>query len=368
MPKIAIDGIIGIDVTTEGIRSQIKAAKREEIDFEISSPGGLVSEGIAIFNLIKNIPQKTTANIIGIAASMSAIIPMAADEVRAESMSFLMIHNSRGITAGDRHDHSKRIAIMSGLDKMFARVFSEKTGKSTEEIGGLMDSETFFFGNEMEKAGFVDKIIESENQEDQEEARAFALLQIENCEEEIKKLAPEDLGKIAAMLKTQPQTQQATEPVTKLRTPEPRKSATNQQSKEVKNMDLTKFLAENLEAKKEFDTLLKAEFEKGADSIEARIDKVSPFLTAEYPEQIKAQGMKAIKGDISTDTFDAIVAMHDMQNEGKNSQAAADETGEQGSTQSQDHEAISEGGEIKTEADRQAMVARLKKSQGGYKS
>lgn len=361
MPKIAIDGIIGIDVTTEGIRTQIKAAKNEEIEFDISSPGGFVAEGIAIFNLIKNIPQKTTANIIGIAASMSAIIPLAADEVQAESMSFLMIHNSRGVTAGDRHDHGKRIAIMSGLDKMFARVFSEKTGKSIEEIHNLMDSETFFFGNEMETAGFVDRIIESENQENQEEARAFALLQIENCEEEMKKLVPEDLGKIAALLKTE--NTQETEPVAKNR-PQ-RKSATNQQSKEEKNMDLTKFLAENPEARKEFDALLKAEYKKGTDSIEARINKVSPILTAAYPEAIKAQGLKAIKGDISTDTFDAIVAMHDMQNEGKNSDAAAEETDKQGSTQSQDHPAITEGGEIKNETDRRAAVERMK-AKGGF--
>lgn len=358
MPKIiAIDGIIGIDVTVNGIRNDIQAAKGEDITFEISSPGGFVAPGIAIFNLIKNIPQKTTARIIGLAASMASIIPLAADTVIAESMSIFMIHNSQGITAGDRHDHAKRISIMSGMDKMMANVFAQKTGKSIKEIGLLMDAETFFFGDDIKEAGFVDETIEAEKQEDREEALAFANLQIENCFDELKNSEPEDLGKIAALLDIKnikassiikPTQPKATTP-----------AAANQNPNPKVKMDLQQHLTENPASQKELDSMIATAKTEATATLQAKIDKVVPFIgNTNYPG-IASMCSKVLKNESEFSTLEGAVTAFDMIKEQTNSTDATAETEDKGETKAEET-TTSTDGMVNSDQDMDAIVKKHK--------
>lgn len=85
------------DVTPSEVRSAIKhLGEKEPITFEITSAGGSCTAGIAIANLIRQASvdgHQTTAHIIGLAASMASVIACAADVVKMDQSSFMMIHN-----------------------------------------------------------------------------------------------------------------------------------------------------------------------------------------------------------------------------------------------------------------------------------
>jgi len=81
--QIEIDGEIGWDVSPSMVSKQLKEANGEDVEILFSSPGGFIDDGLAIFNMIHDYKGKTTAKIIGMAASMASYIPLAADRVIA---------------------------------------------------------------------------------------------------------------------------------------------------------------------------------------------------------------------------------------------------------------------------------------------
>ena len=60
MKIIEISGDIGWEVLASDIRRQLTDAAGEDIEVQISSPGGIVPEGFEIFNLLKNYPGNVT--------------------------------------------------------------------------------------------------------------------------------------------------------------------------------------------------------------------------------------------------------------------------------------------------------------------
>ena len=165
MKKIIIDGIIGWDVSARDIRQQIEFIGNEDFTVEINSPGGLVTEGIAIFNSIKNAKGKKEVIITGIAASMGSIIALSGDTIKAHANSIYMIHNAMNFEYGDHIALRKAADISEGFSNLLKAEYVNKTGKSEKEITDMMNEETYFFGKEMVSAGFVDEIIGEEKEE-----------------------------------------------------------------------------------------------------------------------------------------------------------------------------------------------------------
>jgi ATP-dependent protease ClpP protease subunit len=206
MKQVHIDGVIGWDVYASDIRNQLEEFTGEDIDLTISSPGGSVYEGFAIYNAIKdfkNAGGKITARVIGLAASMATYIPLAADSVIIEDNAVWMIHNPWTWASGDHSDLRKEADVLEGLAGLLAKSYVEKTGKSKEEIKSLMDEGTYLFGEEIIAAGFADAIEPAgEGAEDKTEALLFAKAQVSNMQEKQQEDPDRhQLGKVAALLK-----------------------------------------------------------------------------------------------------------------------------------------------------------------------
>jgi ATP-dependent Clp endopeptidase proteolytic subunit ClpP len=156
---IKIEGEIGFEVTAQAIRKQLEDAGDQEVMIRVSSPGGSVFEGIEIFNAIRDYPGKTTAHIVGLAASMGSYIPLACDYVKAEDNAIYMIHNAWGVSIGNHNELAKRADFLKRVSQMFGQEYAKKTGKKIEEIYKLMDAESWYFGVELKEMGFVDEIV-----------------------------------------------------------------------------------------------------------------------------------------------------------------------------------------------------------------
>lgn len=141
-------------------------------------------------------------------------------------------------------------------------------------------------------------------------------------------------------------------------------------NKEVTMQTLIQFLAENPTAQAEYEQALKKQYQAGVDAgkkeIREDIKKISKFLTSSaYDEAIKTMSIQALEGKVSIDSVITTVSIEDMRKEKQNSDAAKKETEKIGDTPGEQHQTGSGNGEIKTEADFQAEIARNKGGHNG---
>lgn len=314
MKIIPISGEIGWDVYPQQIRQALEDANGEDVTLEISSPGGYVYDGLEIFNLIRGYKGHTTAKIIGMAASMASYIPLAADKVVAESNAIYMIHNARAYTGGDQNAHRKVADILDGMSRMLGAEYVQKTGKSAKDIAKWMDAETYFMGGQaILEAGFIDEVIKVGDELDQSALDDLGIKAMEKFESLDKKLRSEpekfeNIDKIAAILQPAANT-------------EPRKPdapvITN--PKQEDNMNLDEYLAQNPEAKAEFDKRLEAAKVKPAHEqvekpklTDEQTEKVAAILASDaYGASMKGIGTKVLTGKRSFEAFEDLLSVVD---------------------------------------------------------
>jgi len=160
MKKITISGVIGWDVEADDVRQALAEANGGDVELLISSPGGLVSACLEMFNLIRNYPGHTTARLTGFAMSAASYIPLAADKVIAEDNAVYMIHNVHGGVWGDHNYILKYGKDTAALSMMMAGAYVRFTGKGLAEITSMMDEETYFYGEAIVDAGFAHELVE----------------------------------------------------------------------------------------------------------------------------------------------------------------------------------------------------------------
>ena len=148
----------GID--SKSFIEEIKEISTENILLRINSPGGSVIDGLAIHDAIKRMPQKVTAQIEGLAASIATIIALGADEISMSQNSLFMIHNVWGGETGGAKDMRKAADLMEKMGDRLVNIYVSKTGKDEAEVRNWMDEETWFTADEALEAGFIDYVEE----------------------------------------------------------------------------------------------------------------------------------------------------------------------------------------------------------------
>ena len=138
--------------------------KYGEINIRINSPGGLVWDGLAMYNTIKNSKAKTYTYNEGMAGSIAAIILMAGNSgVYANKASLVLLHNASGMAIGNAKDMMEMAAILQEHDDVLAQIIADRSGLDLGEV------KSRWFGYEdkvmsSEKAaelGLIDKIVDS---------------------------------------------------------------------------------------------------------------------------------------------------------------------------------------------------------------
>ena len=131
------------------------------INLDLHSLGGDVMDGIAIYNLLKNHPARVHITITGIAASMGSVIAMAGDVVRIPANAWMMIHSPWGIQGGNASDMREYADLLDRFEGSLLLAYTEKTGKSEEEIKALLAEETWLMGAEVVEHGFADEVLDA---------------------------------------------------------------------------------------------------------------------------------------------------------------------------------------------------------------
>ena len=137
----------------------------EVIDMRINSPGGVVPEGWAIIDKLRATGKKITATIEGDAASMAAIVLLAASERKAYKHARLLIHDAYfpeyTLAGAYRKEDLEKLAASLDEDNPRALDFMvERTGADREKLEALMKEDKFIGMEEAKELGFIHEILE----------------------------------------------------------------------------------------------------------------------------------------------------------------------------------------------------------------
>jgi hypothetical protein len=149
-----------------------------------------------------------------------------------------------------------------------------------------------------------------------------------------------------------------------------RKKIEKMKEKETKAMakNLKEMVDENPVLMAELETVKRTAFEAGVTEgrkrIEARIEKVKPYIgSAAYPPAVSALAVKVLAGESEPAALEGAVTVIDAQKEEKSMAEAQKETGKTVETPGENsvgNTAVSPNGEINSEADMSAAVKRVK--------
>ena len=147
-------------VSAQSVVDQIRDMDAAEINVRINCRGGMVFEGIAIYNALRLHKANVHISIEGLAASIASVIAMAGDTVTIAENAMMMIHNPYGWATGDAEAMRKTADLMDKIADSIAVSYTARTGKSIEELKALMEAETWFTAQEALDMGLVDQIDE----------------------------------------------------------------------------------------------------------------------------------------------------------------------------------------------------------------
>jgi ATP-dependent Clp endopeptidase proteolytic subunit ClpP len=137
------------------------SAGDDDLDIRINSPGGLVMEGIAIFNAItreRAKGRKVTTYVDGLAASMGSIIAMAGEERIMADNALMMIHNPWDCACGDAVELRNAADRLDQMRDIMVGIYAKATGLDAAALVSMLDAETWFTAEEALAQKFITSI------------------------------------------------------------------------------------------------------------------------------------------------------------------------------------------------------------------
>ena len=133
----------------------------KDIQFYINSPGGSVTDGMAIYDTMQYIKCDVSTICIGMAASMGAFLLSSGAKGKRLALpnAEIMIHQPSAGTQGQITDmaiHLKRLEI---IKKRMNHILADNTGKPLEVVTADCERDNFMSAVEAKEYGLIDKVI-----------------------------------------------------------------------------------------------------------------------------------------------------------------------------------------------------------------
>lgn len=136
------------------------------ITVKMHSYGGSVFDGNLIYNTIQNSKKEIDFIIIGIAASMAAIISQSRKDKKPKMVrnGFLMIHAPSGSTYGGAIAHESNAKLLRSIENNLVQLLSSSLNKPKNYVAKWMVGDNWFDADEALKEGLISEIVEAESE------------------------------------------------------------------------------------------------------------------------------------------------------------------------------------------------------------
>lgn len=140
-------------------------AKYSQITVKLHSYGGSVFDGNLIYNTIQDSKSDIDLKIIGIAASMAAVISQSRKDKKPSMVrnGFLMFHAPSGSTNGTATDHEQNAKLLRSIEKNLTKSLAASIGKPENYVAKWMNGDNWFDSEQALKEGLISAIIEPES-------------------------------------------------------------------------------------------------------------------------------------------------------------------------------------------------------------
>lgn len=133
----------------------------KDIQFYINSPGGSVTDGMAIYDTMQYIKCDVSTICVGMAASMGAFLLSAGTKGKRIALpnAEIMIHQPSAGTQGQITDMAIHLKRLETIKKRMNQILAENCGKSVEEVTADCERDNFMTAEEAVAYGLIDKVI-----------------------------------------------------------------------------------------------------------------------------------------------------------------------------------------------------------------
>jgi len=138
----------------------------KDISFYINSPGGSVTDGLAIYDTMQFITCDVSTVCLGMAASMGQFLLCAGAPGKRYALphSRILMHQPSGQMQGQAQDIAIQAEQIIYLKRMMAERIAMHTGQPVERIEADSDRDRWFTAEEGKDYGFIDAVIGSASQ------------------------------------------------------------------------------------------------------------------------------------------------------------------------------------------------------------
>ena len=157
-----IDDYVANAVIAQLLFLQMEDPKKD-IHLYINSPGGSVTDGMAIYDTITFLTCDVVTYCIGLCASMSTVLLSAGTPGKRNALphSRVMIHQPSGGAGGQTSDISIAAKEILRWRRTINEVLSEKSGKTVEQVEKDSDRDYYMTAEEAKEYGLVDEVMVS---------------------------------------------------------------------------------------------------------------------------------------------------------------------------------------------------------------
>lgn len=156
---IYVYGEIGYwGVTASDFVAELSRLNVASIDLHISSPGGEIFDGMAIFEALRSHSAQVTTYVDSLAASIASVIAMAGDRIVIAPYGEMMIHDGSGYCVGNAADMTEMAELLDRQSNKIASVYADRAGGTLEDWRARMEAETWFSAAEAVAAGLADEV------------------------------------------------------------------------------------------------------------------------------------------------------------------------------------------------------------------
>ena len=134
----------------------------KDISLYINSPGGSVTDGLAIYDTMQYIKCDVSTICMGMAANMGAFLLSAGTKGKRLALpnSTIMIHQPLGGYKGQATDMEIHTKYMLDTKARLNRILAENTGKPLEVVQNDTERDNFMTAQQALEYGLIDKVIE----------------------------------------------------------------------------------------------------------------------------------------------------------------------------------------------------------------
>ena len=139
-----------------------KEDKDAPIEFYINSPGGSVSAGLALYDVMHTINAPVNTTCVGLAASMGAVLLAGGTGIRSSlPHSRIMIHQVSSGFRGTAADINIQAKETNKLYDQLLNILSNHTKQTIQKLKKDCDRDYYMSAIEAKEYGLIDSVIET---------------------------------------------------------------------------------------------------------------------------------------------------------------------------------------------------------------